>query len=176
MEQIVAGDKDKFRILVDKYQTYIYQLAYSILRHEKDAEDAAQEAFVQIYLSLPRYRSQGFKTWISRIAINKAIDYGRKKQALARKLTAATEQAHVIRPSCSDAEAHLAKLAEREEIEEMLSGMPASYRDVLKAYYLDDKPAQEIAAEQGISVNNVQTRLTRAKQWVRNKWNRGASP
>jgi len=70
----------------------------------------------------------------------------------------------------------LAKLAEREGIEEMLSGMPASYRDVLQAYYLEDKPAQVIAAEQGISVNNVQTRLTRAKQWVRNKWNRGASP
>lgn len=63
-----------FRWLVQEYGTYIYRVTYSVLHDAKEAEDAAQETFLQIYKSLPEYRSQGLKTWMTRIAVNKAID------------------------------------------------------------------------------------------------------
>jgi len=66
------------RLLIDKYSQHVYHVAYSVLRNDQDAQDAAQEAFIQIYKSLPDYRSEGFKTWISRIAFHKAIDAKRK--------------------------------------------------------------------------------------------------
>jgi DNA-directed RNA polymerase specialized sigma24 family protein len=50
------------------------------LHHPKDAEDAAQEVFVKLYLSLPQYERQGFKTWLTRIAVNQGIDVKRRLQ------------------------------------------------------------------------------------------------
>ena len=78
VDLILAGDTEAFRLLIDRYANYIYQAAYGVLRNGKDAEDVAQEAFVQIFLSLPRYQRKGLKSWMARIAVNKAIDYRRK--------------------------------------------------------------------------------------------------
>lgn len=65
-------------MLVEQYSQHVFQTAYSVLKNAKEAEDAAQEVFLQVYKSLPEYRSQGFKTWITRICVNKAIDAKRK--------------------------------------------------------------------------------------------------
>ena len=54
--------------------------AMQIVRNEKDAEDVTQEVFVKIYYALPKYKKQGFKTWITRIAMNHSIDLTRKQQ------------------------------------------------------------------------------------------------
>jgi RNA polymerase sigma factor (sigma-70 family) len=169
----LAGETEQFRRLVEKYQNHIFRLAYSVLHHEKDAEDAAQEAFVQIFLSLPHYRSQGFKTWISRIAVNKAIDFRRQKQKSRESLTAVPDP---TRSMTAEDETVIRALVreQREEIRNMLNGIPANYRSVLTAYYLEEKSVKEIALEQGIAVKNVEMRLYRAKQWIRKKWNKEA--
>ncbi len=74
IEKVKNGNDHAFRLLVEKYRNLIFHIVYGILRNEKDAEDAAQEVFIKIYTSLPQYEKQGFKTWISRIAVNHAID------------------------------------------------------------------------------------------------------
>ena len=60
------------------YRHYIFQVIFSILRHEEDAKDVTQEVFVKFTLS-PNYQFRGLKTWMARIATNHAIDYKRKK-------------------------------------------------------------------------------------------------
>lgn len=173
VEKILAGETEKFRLLVEKYQNHIFRLAYSVLHHEKDAEDVAQEAFVQIFLSLPLYRSNGFKTWISRIAVNKAIDFQRKKQVAKEQLTGAMPEGNLSFTE-DGTQGYLLAKEQREEILTMLYGMPANYRSVLQAYYLEEKSVKEIAKEQGINVKNVEMRLYRAKQWIRKNWKKGA--
>ena len=69
----------RFECSLKNIGTYIFHTVYSVLRNEKDAEDAAQEVFLKIYTSLPQYEKQGFKTWITRIAVNHAIDIRRKQ-------------------------------------------------------------------------------------------------
>ena len=59
IHQAVDVDDMDFHQFVDKYRTYIFHIAYSILRNAEDAEDAAQEIFIQIYVSLPEYRNEG---------------------------------------------------------------------------------------------------------------------
>lgn len=73
-----SGNDHAFRLLVEKYQLHVYKSVYAVLRNQKDAEDASQEVLLKIYTSLPRYENQGFKTWITRIAMNHAIDMKRK--------------------------------------------------------------------------------------------------
>ncbi|UVI29907.1 sigma-70 family RNA polymerase sigma factor [Paenibacillus spongiae] len=175
-----------------------------MLRHTKDAEDALQEAFVRIYLSLPQYRGQGFKAWASRIAVNIAIDAQRKRMRKAEVLIgsyegsahttgdghAGGERSRLGRTSDNAAESIGAgtrgtgaianhsppaevEVLERERCErvrELVEEMPVGYGSVVRSYYLEDKNQREIAAQERIELKSVESRLYRAKRWMRKHW------
>ena len=65
------------------YRPFIWQTIFAIVRHKKDAEDLSQEVWTRIYFSLPQYERKGLKTWMTRIAVNRAIDF--KRAASRRK-------------------------------------------------------------------------------------------
>ncbi len=66
-----SGDQDAFRRLMEKYQDYIFDLCFRVLANAQDAEDAAQETFLQFYRNLSRYKTE-FKlsNWLYTIALN----------------------------------------------------------------------------------------------------------
>lgn len=76
------GNKDAFRQIVEAYQNIVFTLSLNILKDYHEAENATQETFLKVYDSLHTYEYKGFKTWISKIATNKAIDTKRKLQSL----------------------------------------------------------------------------------------------
>ncbi|MGG3998439.1 RNA polymerase sigma factor [Anoxybacillus kestanbolensis] len=159
------GDEHAFRLLIEKYSNYLFKTVYSIIRNEKDAEDVTQEVFVRIYLSLPRYQSQGFKTWMTRIAVNYAIDVKRKMQRQREEVMESIEAEADERVEVS-----VMKKEERERIRQRLEEIPLNYRDVIYAYYIDEKSYQQIAKEQNVDVKTVETKLYRARSWLRKHW------
>ena len=77
----LEGDQDSFAILVERHQQAVYNLTYRMLRNAREAEDAAQEAFLRAYQHLNRYDpSRSFKTWLMSIASNHCIDRIRKRR------------------------------------------------------------------------------------------------
>ncbi|WP_338075693.1 sigma-70 family RNA polymerase sigma factor [Chengkuizengella sediminis] len=165
---MVAGDQEVFRKLMEKYQTYIFQIVYSVLRHQKDAEDVTQEVFIRIYHALPQYKNQGFKTWMSRIAVNKAIDMKRKTQRNKEDLMEIEKVEHLTHGNVTEMES-----IQRERVllvKTRLNEMPENYRNVVFAYYIQEKSYREIANEQGIEIKSVESKLYRAKKWIRKNW------
>src|SRR5699024_291022 len=81
------GNNQALRILIERYKHHVFAVTMSVVHNEKDAEDLAQETFIKMIDALSTYQTQGFKTWISRIALHKAIDYKRKKQRQKEDLT-----------------------------------------------------------------------------------------
>lgn len=154
---------------MNKYQSYLYHVAFSVLRSSKDAEDVTQEALLKIYASLPQYQHQGFKTWITRITVNKAIDY---KRSLERKREQLTDEPELLIPvnPTHTVEEEVLHNHRRRRIRECLEDMPDNYRDVVVAFYIEDKSYQEIAIEQGVTLKTVESKLYRAKQWIRKHW------
>lgn len=61
IRQVLSGDCDAFRVLVDKYHAYLFQVVYGVLRHAKDAKDVTQEVLVKLYRSLPQYHKRRFQ-------------------------------------------------------------------------------------------------------------------
>jgi RNA polymerase sigma factor (sigma-70 family) len=169
IERIIAGDKQVFRLLMEKYNTYLYHAVYSVLRSTKDAEDVTQEALLKIYASLPQYQHQGLKTWMTRIAVNKAIDY---KRALERKREQLTADIEEILPEddVHTVEEEVLNKQRKQQLRQYLDDIPANYREVVVAYYIEDKSYLEIAAEQGVTLKTVESKLYRAKQWIRKHW------
>ena len=79
LERVRGGERDAFRVLVEKYQKRVFNLAYSLLKNREDAADVAQEAFAKAYRSLAGFKGDAsFYTWIYRITNNLCIDFLRK--------------------------------------------------------------------------------------------------
>lgn len=173
VKRIVAGEKEAFKEIIKEYELHVYRVIYSILKHPKNTEDMMQEVFVKIYVSLPRYDGRGFKTWITRIAVNQAIDFKRQEQRMKEKLTQSIDQESFEQKatlSSQTIEDEILKRENRDYLRDYLNKVPKNYKDILVAYYIEEKSYQEIANEQNMRIKNVEVKLYRAKQWVRKRW------
>jgi RNA polymerase sigma factor (sigma-70 family) len=168
IEKARAGDDQAFRYLVEKYQNYLFKVVFSVLRNEKDAEDATQEAFIKIYYALPKLEV-GLKTWMTRIAMNHAIDIKRKKQ---RQMESVSEPVELTSISEGEENTVIPLLVKerRQVIQNRIHELPPNYRDVIFAYYITDKSYKEIAEEQCVEVKTIETKLYRARSWMRKHW------
>src|ERR1700709_2169630 len=75
IRQILAGNRDAYRILMDRHFPAVFRIAFRVTGDEADAEEAAQEAFLRGYNKLASFRQEAqFSTWITRIAMNTSIN------------------------------------------------------------------------------------------------------
>ncbi len=80
LEQVRAGDRDAFRLLVERYSHPVFRLTYRMTGNEQDAEDLVQETFLRAYRQIRTYDSRAeFRTWLFRIATNCSLDLIRKR-------------------------------------------------------------------------------------------------
>jgi RNA polymerase sigma-70 factor (ECF subfamily) len=81
VERTLAGERDAFRVLVERHSQQLFRLAYRMTGNEHDAEEVVQEAFLRAYRNLGQFGSRAnFGTWAYRIAANYAIDRMRQKR------------------------------------------------------------------------------------------------
>src|SRR5664279_915290 len=81
VKQILKGDRDLFRMLVDRYQPMIFRTCLGFLHNKDDSDDLSQEIFIQAYQALKTFKgNSSFSTWIYRIAVNAALNKVRKSQ------------------------------------------------------------------------------------------------
>jgi RNA polymerase sigma-70 factor (ECF subfamily) len=75
-----AGDREAFRVLVEKHSRNVFRLAFRMTRNEEDAEDVVQETFLKAYRNLHRFAGRSeFSTWVHAIAANCAFDLLRRR-------------------------------------------------------------------------------------------------
>jgi RNA polymerase sigma-70 factor (ECF subfamily) len=83
IERVKKGERDLFEILVRRYETRLFALAWRMLHNRADAEDAVEEAFVKAYKALGKFRGDArFSTWLYRIAVNHILSLLRKGSRL----------------------------------------------------------------------------------------------
>lgn len=175
IKSVLNGNINDFEHLVKKYQTVVFAICMNITKDPLEAENIAQETFFQAFKSLKDYEFKGFKTWLSRIATNKAIDYKRKmKKKDAQGVIYLDE---VMIQNIEDGfnlQENFIKEDEKERIQCIIKELPPKYGTVIYKYYNESKSYQEIALEEGISSRTVESRLYRAKQILREKWKEDA--
>lgn len=138
-----------------------------MLRDQKDAEDATQEAFIKIYYSLPQYENQGLKTWMTRIAVNHAIDLKRKRD---RRREDVMEASNLPVSKSKNLERVVLSKEQRRLVHERLDELPINYREAIYDFYIAEKSYQEMAKEQQVGVKTIETRLYRARNWMKKRW------
>ena len=75
IRRLQAKEEKAFRELVESYQGMVYRTCFGFLNNPEDAEDLAQEVFVQVYNSIESFRGESkLSTWLYRIAVNKSLN------------------------------------------------------------------------------------------------------
>jgi RNA polymerase sigma-70 factor, ECF subfamily len=171
IRRIVAGEKHLFHDLIRPCERSIYLLVFSLLKNEGEAEDAAQETAIKVYLNLHLFRGEAqFRTWVLSIARNEAL--GRlRKQGIRREesLDAATDdQTGDYTPAILTSWREVpADALEQKELGALLrkaiEGLPEIYRNIVLLRDIEELDIRETAAVLGISEGAVKVRLHRAR-------------
>jgi RNA polymerase sigma-70 factor (ECF subfamily) len=82
IRRVLAGDRDAFEVLVERYQGRAFRLALRVLRDEESARDAVQDALLKAYSALPGFRGRSsFYTWLYRLVMNQCLDLKRRDKS-----------------------------------------------------------------------------------------------
>lgn len=169
IQKVLRQNEHAFRLLVEKYRNDVFRTIFAVLRDQKESEDATQEVFIKIYTSLPNYENQGFKTWITRIAVNHAIDVKRKQNRRSEEVVGDLVQNELFSPV--DSVEHKVIVREKKQkVHDKLDELPENYRDVIYGYYIAEKSYQQMAIEQNVQVKTIEMKLYRARNWMKKHW------
>lgn len=175
VEAVLSGDRNAFRVLVDREAAMVIRACYRILGDRHDAEDAAQEAFVIAYRSLGSWRGDGtFGAWLSRIGVRVALRQAARRRTVQWVTPAgggsdSDPAIQIADPSATAADpAILAVRAERTaDLRSAVARLDEPYRETVALRFFGERSLAEIAAETGRPLGTVKTHLHRGLQRLR---------
>ncbi len=175
IEQVLSGDNNAFGLLVDEYQTKVYNLALRMCGNQDDAFDLSQEAFFRAWKNLPSFQFESaFSTWLFRLTTNICLDWLRaKKRRPTVSLTTVNDedeesQLDLPDPGMNPEELLLAA-EDRAVLTKAMNELPVEYREILTLRAINDMSYTEIAEVLKLREGTVKSRLSRARNALRNK-------
>jgi RNA polymerase sigma factor (sigma-70 family) len=174
IEGFLARDPQAFEELINQYKAYVFAIILRIINDPDDAQDIAQEVFLQLYRSLPEYQPDHLKAWIGRITTNKAIDWKRKRARQLALVDSDMERQTIPGVMDMSPEQMLLQQERESHVKDLCRSLPPRYSQVIIKYHFENKSYQQIAREEGISLKTVESRLYRARRLLRERWKEGA--
>ena len=172
IERTLAGDREAYRVLVDRHSRNIYRLAFRMMGNRQDAEEVVQESFLRGYQKLKQFAgNSNFGTWVYRIAANYAIDLLRQRKTDDSRRAVSSERdqdgpeldllSRVTDPGPSpERMADSAQLAMR--MNAALSTLTAAERTAIVMRHWDGCAIEEIAGVLNSSGNATKNTVFRA--------------
>ena len=164
------GDMSAFEELVARHRDKIYARAFSMVRHEEDATDLSQEAWVKGWQRLKQFQGEAsFLTWMTRIVINLCLDRLRKqKRQRAESLDQLEEESGGVERQMpvvtSNPTERLERGELRQKIDAALALLSVEHRTVLILHEFQEMEYKEIAKTVGCSIGTVMSRLFYARR------------
>lgn len=174
VERCAASDELACAELVSEHQRMVYQLALHLLADRDEALDLSQEVFLRVFRTIHRFRGQSaLRTWIYRIVINQARNRQRSWRRRHRADQVSLDdhlQHHGEAGMTEEVTTPERVLAQKElasQIEAALDDLPFDQRTAIVLREIDGLSYDEIAFSLGVAVGTVKSRLTRARQALR---------
>lgn len=172
MGQLARGDREALAPLMERHHRRIYRIALSYVRDADDALDCVQETFVKAYEHAARWDPAAeVGPWLTRIAINGAIDLYRKGKRRARNEAPLLEGDHYATLATEDPSPE--RKAQGREVREKIDGavrsLPEAQRAVFVLRYYEELTLPEIANALDLKLGTVKSSLHRAVQRLRER-------
>jgi RNA polymerase sigma-70 factor, ECF subfamily len=165
VRRVLEGEVSAFEKIVRRWQSPLVNLAYRFCRDPQRAEEMAQDAFLQIYRQLPKFRGDAaFSTWVFAVALNLFRSSLRRKWPPMESIDTLAELAGGRLP-------HLQlEQDEREDlIRRAVAALPSRYRDAVIIFYFREMDLTETAIILGVPEGTAKAWLHRGRELLRRK-------
>jgi RNA polymerase sigma-70 factor (ECF subfamily) len=168
----LQGDHDAFAAIMRRHNRRLYRLARATLRDETEAEDALQDAYLDAYRGLARFRHDAaLSTWLSRLVLNQC--YARQRRAGRRQtvvpIRSAGDSGEIegVADEASAPDVNAMREQMRARLERELDALPEDFRHAFVLREVEEMSVAEAAACLGIPEATVRTRSHRARELLR---------
>lgn len=158
------NDADAFCDLIGMYERKIYNIAFKFMRNEHDAQDAAQDSIVKIYTNIRKFSFQStFSTWMYRVTANTCLDALRKKKANAQ----IEDYENITVSDMGNPDADTINRELGDTIKQAIQLLPEKYIPIIVLKDIEGLKYEEIADVLQISIGTVKSRISRAREKLR---------
>ena len=173
LDSLIQGDPDAFDALITQYQDHVVNTCARFVYNLQDAEDVAQNVFIEVYQSVGRFRRQSkLSTWIYRIAVTKSLDFVRKMNRKKRVgkvkrlfgLDSDEGQTTIDPPDSAPSPQENLEIQERAAIlDQAIKMLPENQRTAIVLTQYEHLSQAEVSEIMGNTVSAVESLIHRAK-------------
>ncbi|MDU6483296.1 MAG: sigma-70 family RNA polymerase sigma factor [Paraclostridium sordellii] len=156
IKQSQWGNDDAFEKLIDRYEGYLYKMAFLYVKNEQDAMDIYQETVLKAYLNITKLKDRkAFKTWITKILVNNV--YTKNNQA--RKV----QENHI---KLDTKEFNHIDIEEKIDLYDAIDILEEKYRTPIILQYFYDLTTKQISEITNFNENTIKTNIRRGKKKI----------
>ena len=170
IERAKQGDAEAFQALYDRHKRRVYSLCLRMTANTAEAEDLAQEAFLQLFRKIGTFRGESaFSTWLHRLSVNVVLMHLRKKSLLVVSLEETTQNTEEDSPKkdFGAEDLSLAGSIDRLQLQKAVESLPPGYRTIFVLHDVEGYEHNEIAGIVGCSIGNSKSQLHKARMKLR---------
>jgi RNA polymerase sigma factor (sigma-70 family) len=169
VERLKKGEEAAFKVIVDTWRDMVFNTSLGIVQSSEDAEDVAQEVFVQVYESINQFKGDSkFSTWLYRIAVTKSLDHLRKKKrkkrfAFVQSLFGMNEEEVRHEPDFNHPGVSLENKEKAAVLFRAIDKLPDNQKAAFTLHKMEGLSYQEVAEIMETTVSSVESLMHRAK-------------
>jgi len=167
ISEIQKGDKDAFKEFVDLYKKFIINICYKFVNNADDANDIAQEVFIEVYRNINNFRGDSqVNTWLYRISVNKSLNFLRnnKKYSQTEEISNESWQIPNNEDSEFSPEISLINKEKKNILDKAINSLPENQKTAFILCKKEDLSYDDISKVLGISLKAVESLIVRAKK------------
>ncbi len=165
-QKAAEGNMDAFEQLYERHNRRVYSLCLRMTGNVQEAEDLAQEVFIQLFRKIGSFRGESaFTTWLHRLTVNQVLMHFRKRSV---KLELTTEDGETPDQIVTGTENHnRMPVVDRIALDKAITQLPPGYRTVFTLYDIEGHEHEEISRMLGCSVGTSKSQLHKARMKLR---------
>jgi RNA polymerase sigma-70 factor (ECF subfamily) len=177
IEQLKQGNETAFKNMVDSYQKLVVNTCYGMVHNREDAEDIAQDVFIEVYRKIQDFREDSkLSTWLYRIAVNRSLNHIRdnKKHRWFRSFEDEVSEKckkylEVEAAKSDEPEYELENQQRAIILKEAINSLPKNQKVAFILSKYEDLSYHEIAEVMELSVSSIESLIFRAKKGLQKK-------
>jgi RNA polymerase sigma-70 factor (ECF subfamily) len=160
------GEMTAFEELYQRHNRRVYSLCLRMTQNQSEAEDLAQEVFIQLFRKLGSFRGESaFTTWLHRLTVNQVLMHFRKRSV---KLEQTTEEGETpVQIVVGTANPNQMPVVDRIALDKAISQLPPGYKAVFTLHDVEGHEHEEVAKILGCSVGTSKSQLHKARMKLR---------
>lgn len=167
------GEENAFKYLVENYKDRVYNTAIAVVQNAEDAEDVAQEVFIQVYRSVHSFKGESkLSTWLYRIATTRSLDLlrsrkSKKRSGLLQRLLGDNNEPLFEIPDFNHPGVSLDRKENAAKLFKAIRQLPENQKIAFTLHKVEDLSYQEVSEVMKTTLPAVESLMHRAKQNLR---------